>query len=213
MVNKRGKFITFEGGDGSGKSTQIKLAVDMLTRVGYDVLSVREPGGTLIGEKIRTILLDPENEKMADMAEMMLYAAARAQIVREVIEPALKKGRLVICDRWVDSSMVYQGVARGLGDAVHVVNTYAAGDIFTPDGTILLDLDPVEALMRAAGDDNGHDRIEKLGVAYQEKVRAAYLEIAMREPGRFFVINAAGSPEDVHGRVRTALAEILEDEA
>ena len=211
--SKRGKFITFEGCDGCGKSTQIKFAAELLAANGYDVLLTREPGGTLIGEKIRMVLLDPENDKMADMAEMMLYAAARAQIAREVIEPALAAGRLVICDRWVDSSLVYQGAARGLGEAVRVVNTYAAADLFTPDATVLLDLEPAEALARATGADDDHDRIEALGVAYQDKVRAAYLELARREPGRFFVIGAAGSPEEVQARVAAALLGILSPES
>jgi len=210
MGHNRGKFITFEGGDGSGKSTQIKLAADWLCDSGFDVFLTREPGGTRIGEKIRALLLDTENTDMTDMTEMLLYAAARAQLSREVIGPALDAGKLVVCDRWADSSMVYQGAARGQGDAVRIVNSYAAGDLFSPDATILLDLDPNEALLRAAASrGSGFDRIEALGAAYQEKVRAAYLSLAEREPGRIHVIDASGSPQDVSGRVRDALAGIL----
>jgi len=208
MNNVRGKFITFEGGDGCGKTTQIKLAAGYLEREGYDFLLTREPGGTAIGEKIRAILLDPENAEMADMTEMLLYAAARAQIAHEVIEPVLAAGRTVICDRWADSSMVYQGDARGLGEAVRVVNAYAAGGLFSPDATILLDLDPEEALARASGTGGG-DRIESIGAEYQMKVRAAYLKLAACDPKRIRVIDASGSEEEVHARVIEALTEIL----
>jgi len=204
VSNRRGKFITFEGGDGSGKSTQIKLAAESLKAAGFDVMLTREPGGTKIGESIRALLLNPENAEMSDMTEMLLYAAARAQIVRETIEPALDAGRLVICDRWADSSMVYQGAARGLGEAVREVNMYAAGDLFQPDATILLDLDPGEALARAGGG----DRIEALGIEYQSKVRAAYLKLAADHPLRIHVIDAGGSPEEVHERVMDALSDI-----
>lgn len=208
MSSSRGKFITFEGGDGCGKSTQIKLAAEFLRAEGYDFLLTREPGGTRIGESIRSILLDPENSEMTDMTEMLLYAAARAQIAREIIEPALAGGRLVICDRWADSSMVYQGAARGIGEAVRVVNAYAAGDLFTPDATILLDLEPEEALGRLAAAGGGRDRIEALGEEYQISVRAAYLQLAACEPDRFYVVDAGGSPDEVHARVKTALEEI-----
>jgi len=208
MNSDRGKFITFEGGDGCGKTTQIKLAAAYLEREGYDFLLTREPGGTAIGEKIRAILLDPENAEMTDMTEMLLYAATRAQIAREVIEPALAAGRTVVCDRWADSSMVYQGDARGLGEAVRVVNAYAAGELFSPDATILLDLDPEEALARAEGEDGG-DRIEAIGAEYQMKVRSAYLKLAACDPGRIRVIDASGSEDEVHARVREALTSIL----
>jgi len=210
MNSDRGKFITFEGGDGCGKTTQIKLAAGYLEREGYDFLLTREPGGTAIGEKIRAILLDPENAEMTDMTEMLLYAAARAQIARDVIEPALAAGRTVVCDRWADSSMVYQGGARGLGEAVRVVNAYAAGELFSPDATILLDLDPEEALARAeSADGGGGDRIEAIGAEYQMKVRTAYLKLAACDPGRIRVIDASGSEDEVHARVREALAGIL----
>jgi len=154
-------------------------------------------------------LLNPGNSEMTNMTEMLLYAAARAQIAFEVIEPALAAGRLVVCDRWADSSMVYQGAARGLGETVRVVNAYAAGDLFLPDATILLDLEPEEALARAAKGSVGQDRIESLGVEYQSSVRAAYLKLAACEPKRFYVIDASGSPEDVHELVKAALAGIL----
>jgi len=212
MSDNRGKFITFEGGDGSGKSTQILLAREWLKDAGYDVFSTREPGGTKLGEKIRSILLDPENPEMADMTEMLLYAASRAQLAREAIEPALAGGKTVICDRWADSSMVYQGAARGLGEAVRTVNKLAAGELFSPDATILLDLDPETALQRAVGS-GSEDRIEALGAVYQAKVREAYLKLAKQAPERFFVIDASGSPEEVHLRVRTALSGLFAEGA
>lgn len=209
MNHQRGKFITFEGGDGSGKSTQIRLAADWLTAAGFEVLLTREPGGTRIGEMIRALLLDPENTDMMDMTEMLLYAAARAQLAREVIEPALAAGRLVVCDRWVDSSLVYQGAAHGLDDAVRKVNAFAAEGLFSPEVTILLDLDPNEALARATAVGDGGDRIEALGVEYQRQVREAYQKLAEREPSRIHVIEASGSPEEVHIRVRSALEKAL----
>jgi dTMP kinase len=212
MTNECGKFITFEGGDGTGKSTQIQLAARWLSEIGADVLITREPGGTGIGEKIRGLLLDPDNSDMSDMTEMLLYAAARAQLAFEVIAPALAEGRVVICDRWADSSIVYQGAARGIGEPVRVVNEFAAGELFSPDATILLDLDPEKALARAAGGEGGGDRIETLGAEYQKKVRAAYLELASMDKGRISVIDADGSPEEVHVRIKTALSGILEAE-
>ena len=126
----RGFFITFEGGDGSGKSTQIGILRDRLMEAGYDVILTREPGGTQISEKIRELILDPANSEMDDMTEAMLYAAARAQLVRQLIKPALTEGKVVICDRFVDSSIAYQGFGRGLGDAVGVINTYAVDPHF-----------------------------------------------------------------------------------
>jgi len=141
---------------------------------------------------------------------MLLYAAARAQIVREIIEPALTEGRIVVCDRWADSSIVYQGVARGLGEAVRIVNGFAAGEFFTPDATILLDLDTDEALKRLAAAGGERDRIEALGEEYQNKVRSAYLMLAADEPDRFYVIDAGGSPEEVHAGVRAALEVICQ---
>jgi len=143
------------------------------------------------------------------MCEMLLYAAARAQIAQEVIEPALAEGRLVVCDRWTDSSLVYQGEARGLGDAVRVVNEYAAGGLYAPDATILLIVPPEEALARAAADGGRGDRIEALGVEYQSRVQSAYLRLAARDPVRFYVIDATGSPGEVHERVKTALNDIM----
>ena len=138
---REGYFISFEGGDGSGKSTQIQILREFLEERGYDVILTREPGGTPISEKIRSIILDKANSEMDDMTEALLYAAARAQLVSQVIRPALEEGKVVICDRFVDSSMAYQAYARGLGDSVKTINAFAVGDCM-PDLTILLKVNP-----------------------------------------------------------------------
>ena len=208
MVKRRGLFITFEGGDGSGKSTQIQLAAGWLKEQGYPVLVTREPGGTVIGEKIRAMLLDTENTEMADITEMLLYAAARAQLAGEVIARALESNMIVICDRWVDSSLVYQGVARGLGEGVFDVNSQAAGELFSPDVTILLDIDAEEAIRRLG--DREEDRIESMGIEYRRKVRAGYLALAKSEPWRIQVIDASGSPEEVHELVKAPLKKAVQ---
>jgi dTMP kinase len=150
-VTRRGVFVVFEGGDGSGKSTQIRLLRSAIERAGWDVLITREPGGTRIGEGIREVLLSPDSSEMSDRTEALLYAAARAQHVDEVIRPALEAGQVVLCDRYVDSSIVYQGTARGLGErAVADLNAWATGEL-RPDLTVLLDVDPEEGLRRATG--------------------------------------------------------------
>jgi dTMP kinase len=214
-------FITFEGVDGSGKSTQIALLKERLCKEGADVLLTREPGGTHVGEKIRVIILDPENAEMDAMTEMLLYAAARAQIAREVIRPALDAGKTVICDRWVDSSIVYQGVARGLGRTVKEVNFHATAGL-VPDRTILLDLDPEVALRRASrrGADTEEniehrqsiqifDRMEAEDAAWHRKVCEAYRALAARHPDRIAVIDALGSVKAVHEAIWKKAGHIL----
>ena len=167
----RGFFITFEGIDGCGKSTQIRFLTDYLKEKGRDHLLLREPGGTVIGENIRNILLDKKNTGMIPMTELLLFEAARAQIVSEVIKPAVEEGKIVICDRFFDSTSAYQGYARNMGsEVVENLNRLATGG-FEPDITFLLDISPEEAFSRrvARGEE---DRIEKLGMEFQEKVRA-----------------------------------------
>jgi len=205
-------FISFEGGDGSGKTTQIALLARLLETRGQDVLLTREPGGTPIGERIRQVLLDPDCGEMSPVTEMLLYAAARAQLAREVVMPALATGKTVITDRWLDSSLVYQGVARGLGRAVAEVNRHATGGLL-PDITFLLDIDPETGLERARGskavprknsslpDAPGRDRIEAEGVLWHRTVREGFLSLARKHPERFAVIDAAGTPEEVHRRI------------
>lgn len=190
----RGCFITFEGIDGCGKSTQIRFLTDYLKEKGRDHLLLREPGGTVIGENIRNILLDKKNTGMIPMTELLLFEAARAQIVSEVIKPAVEEGKIVICDRFFDSTSAYQGYARNMGsEVVENLNKLATGG-FEPDITFLLDISPEEAFSRrvARGEE---DRIEKLGMEFQEKVRAGYLELAEKSP-RIVKIDGTMSPED-----------------
>lgn len=204
----KGFFITFEGGDGSGKSTQIGILRDRLTDAGYEVVLTREPGGTQISEKIRELILDPANSEMDDMTETLLYAAARAQLVSQLIKPALQEGKVVICDRFVDSSMAYQAYGRGLGDAVGVINTYAVAGAM-PDLTILLRLDPAKGSNRIA--DRAHDRIEQAPDAFHRRVYEGYLEMQKKYPDRIMGIDASGAIEDIAAeiwrRVDAALRE------
>ena len=191
-------FITFEGGDGSGKSTQISRLTGMLEEMGYDVIVTREPGGTLISEKIRKIILDPEHTQMSAMTEAMLYAAARAQLVDEVIRPALKSGKVVICDRFVDSSIAYQSFGRGLGDAVSEINRFGIRECM-PDLTIYLRLDPEKGKDRIKTRDT--DRIERESSEFHRKVAEGYDWLAKAYPDRIRVVNAAGTIEEVSARI------------
>lgn len=201
----RGLFITFEGGDGSGKSTQIALLKSWLIDEGFDVILTREPGGTQISEKIRELILDPTNTEMAYMTEAFLYAAARAQLVKQLIKPALEEGKVVICDRFVDSSIAYQAYGRGLGDAVGVINTYAV-DGCMPDLTILLSLDPQRGSRRIA--DREHDRIEQASDSFHRKVYEGYLELEKKYPERIFGIDASGTIEAIAEQIRCRVSKL-----
>lgn len=203
----RGFFITFEGGDGSGKSTQISILKESLIKKGYDVILTREPGGTDISEKIRELILDPENGEMEDITEAYLYAAARAQLVRQLIKPALEEGKVVICDRFVDSSIAYQGFGRGLGDAVGVINTYAVDDCM-PDLTILLKLDPERGSSRIAGRE--HDRIEQASDEFHRKVYEGYLKLEEIYPERILGVDASGTIQEIAEEISHRLDEIME---
>lgn len=204
MPSARGTFITFEGVDGSGKSTQASLLVERLREQRREVVALREPGGTPISEKIRALLLDPENAEMADECELLLYEASRAQLVREVIEPALLRGAIVVCDRFYDSTHAYQHGGRGLSDAlVSRANELGCCGL-SPDVTLVLDIDPAAALARATA--QGADRLEAEGLAFQQRVRKDYLALAKADPARVRVIDAAGDPELVAGRIDAALA-------
>jgi len=205
MSADKGLFIVFEGGDGSGKSTQMALIADFLAARGFDIVRTREPGGTEIGEKIRKILLDPANGEMQDVAEMLLYAAARAQLTRELVLPALEAGKVVLCDRWVLSSLVYQGEVRGLGGAVAEVNEFATGGL-EPDLLILLDIDPEVGLARAGRD--GVDRLEGEGVAWHRRVREAYLEHA-KNMKNAVVVDASGRAEQIHAVIIAEVEKVL----
>lgn len=204
MPSVRGTFITLEGVDGSGKSTQASLLVERLREQRREVVALREPGGTPISEKIRALLLDPENAEMADECELLLYEASRAQLVREVIEPALLRGAIVVCDRFYDSTHAYQHGGRGLSDAlVSRANELGCCGL-SPDVTLVLDIDPAAALARATA--QGADRLEAEGLAFQQRVRKDYLALAQADPARVCVIDAAGDPELVAGRIDAALA-------
>ncbi|MEY4086019.1 MAG: hypothetical protein RLZZ405_207 [Verrucomicrobiota bacterium] len=196
-----GKFITFEGGEGAGKSTQLTRLAGRLRAAGSDVLSLREPGGTPFGEKMRDVLKQP-GSVIRPAAEALLFAACRAQLVADVIAPALAAGQVVLCDRFIDSTVAYQAGGRGLDRAlIEAANRLACGAV-RPDLTILLDLDPARGLGRASVRDQGQaDRFEVLGAEFHRQVRALYHALAKEEPGRFFVVDAARPPEAVEEEV------------
>jgi dTMP kinase len=195
-------FVTLEGIDRSGKTTQAAL---LAAALGSDTLRLREPGGTAAGERIRELLKDPALE-LDPRAELLLFCAARAELAERVIKPAKAAGRQIVCDRFIDSTAAYQGVARDLGlDWVEQLNAVVVGDCM-PDLTVLLRIDPDAAEERgqqrlAAGAEDGSDRFESEGIALQRVVAAAYDEVAKRHPERIVVVDGAGTPEEVHGRV------------
>ncbi|MFM7210198.1 MAG: dTMP kinase [Verrucomicrobiota bacterium] len=205
-----GKFITFEGGEGAGKSTQIALLADRLAAAGSKVLRLREPGGTPLGERMREALKRP-GESITPAAEALLFAACRAQLVAEAVAPALARGEVVLCDRFADSTTAYQSGGRGLDRRlIASVNRLACGD-FAPHLTVLLDLDPAHGLGRASVRDRGQsDRFEALDAEFHLRVRATYLALAREEPGRFLVLDAARPPavlsEDIWHEVTRRLS-------
>ena len=201
-----GVFVVFEGVEGAGKGTQIELARDFVAARGLEVLVTREPGGTEFGERLRDMILDPETGKLDPRAEALVFAASRAHHVTTVIRPALAEGKVVICDRFVDSSIAYQGAARGLGEEdVLTLNAWATQGLF-PDLVLLLTLDPEYGLLRSEG---VADRIESEDGAFHAKVAEAYQRIAEEHPERYAVIEASGSEEAVQARIRTALERVL----
>ena len=207
-----GKFITFEGGEGCGKSTQVGLLVQALEERGYEVLQVREPGGTAVGEKIRTLLLDKENDGLDPVAELMLYEAARAQICSQVIRPALAAGKIVVCDRFYDSTVAYQGFGRGIDvQMIERLNAAATGGL-TPDMTLMLFIDPADGLRRAkgvSGGDGAGDRIESAGLAFHQRVHDGFARIAMEQPARVAAIGAQGSIDEVHEAILARVLPLL----
>jgi dTMP kinase len=189
-TNMRGIFITFEGIDGSGKDTQAKLLAKYLKNKGYSVITTREPGGTSIGEKIRKILLSPKIGRVDQRAEVLLFAASRAQIVSDIIKPALEKGKIVISNRYVDSSYAYQGIARKMGlDWVIEINKWATQGLL-PDITFFLDIPEELGLKRVDKSRNIRDKIEKDGEIFQKKVREGYYKLAKLFPERYRIIDA-----------------------
>ena len=201
----KGIFITFEGIDGCGKSTQCEMLKDYLTEYGKEFIFVREPGGTEIGERIREILLDKKNTQMTARTELLLFEAARAQITDEVIKPALDDGKIVICDRFFDSSSAYQGMARGMGmDFVASLNMAATGGL-KPDITFFFDISAEEALARRGKRGEASDRIELAGLKFQEDVRQGYLELAQSSEGRIVTIDANLCIDEIFEQVKGAL--------
>jgi dTMP kinase len=201
-----GFFIAFEGVEGSGKGTQIRLAEEYLRGEGYDVLVTREPGGTDVGERVRELLLDPTTGKLDARTEALLFAASRAQTVQSVIRPALAEGKVVICDRYVDSSLAYQGWGRGLGEQdVLTLNVWGTQGLF-PDLVVLLHLEPERGLLRST---EAPDRMEMEGQDFHTKVADAYLKIAEEHPERIVVVEADDPPGEVFDRVRAALDKAL----
>jgi dTMP kinase len=207
-IARRGLFVAFEGGDGSGKSTQLSLLREHLEGLGLDVVVTREPGGTAVGERIREVLLDPATTDLNDRAEALLYAAARAQHVAEVIEPALAEGKVVLCDRFIDSSIVYQGAGRGLGEfRVEELNLWATGQVVA-DLIVLLDV-AVDEGLRRAGADGGHDRLEAAGEDFHAAVRAAYRRRAEAEPHRWLLLDGRQPVEDLHAHILADVVQAL----
>ena len=202
----RGKFITFEGCDGSGKSTQLRLLSDYLTKQNIPHIFTREPGGGKISEAIREILLNGKNMEMTDDCEALLYAASRVQHLSDRVEPALKEGKLVICDRYVDSSLAYQAYARGLGDAfVRQINDFALKN-YLPDVTIFIDLSPEDAFKRKHGADQ-NDRLEKAGSAFHDRVYEGYKAVAKAEPKRVVCVDGKQTPDAIFADVLRILKE------
>ncbi|MBQ8536226.1 MAG: dTMP kinase, partial [Clostridia bacterium] len=205
-VKKKGWFVSMEGGDGCGKTTQARLLRENLERFGYEVYATREPGGCSISEKIRNILLDVENMEMAPVTEAILYAASRAQHVQQVIRPKVREGKLVLCDRFVDSSVAYQGGGRQLGvEKIMQINAPAV-DGCMPDMTVYLAMDHKQALMRRLNASEP-DRLEMESVAFHGRIHEAYEVLIQKEPERFLIVDAAKGVDEV---AQEALQKVLE---
>ncbi len=204
-IKKRGLFITFEGPEGSGKTTHSNLLCVFLKKKGFKVLHTREPGGTVISEKIRKILLDPKNKDMNVVCEMLLYMAARSQIVEKKILPALKKGYIVVCDRFMDATLADQGYAGGIDqNIIKDVGSLATGGVF-PNVTFLLDIGVKEGLSRAG---KTKDRIERKSLIFHKKVRRGYLTIAKKEPGRVKIASAVGDIKKNQENIRNFVTKL-----
>jgi dTMP kinase len=201
------RFIVFEGGEGAGKSTQSSALADYLRARGHAVLSTREPGGTPAAEAIRAVLLDPANAGLDDRAEALLFAAARGDHAARVIRPGLERGDIVISDRYLDSSVAYQGVARGLGaERVAELSLWATGGL-VPDLTIVLDVDPALGLARVVGP----DRLEAEPLEWHERVRQAFLDIAAAAPDRYLVLDGSRPAEDLAVEIAVAVSALVGD--
>lgn len=204
-----GFFIVFEGGEGAGKSTQVAELARKLRSAGSHVVLTREPGGVPSAEAIRSLLLDPNGDGLTDRAEALLFAAARAEHVAQLIRPALERGDVVICDRFIDSSVAYQGVARNLGvDQIADLSAWAT-DGLLPDLTIVLDIDPVEGLVRAGHTSDSPDRMESESLQFHQQVRQAFLDRAATSPQRYVVLDATLPTDVVAGQVGGAVTSLM----
>ena len=206
MAGSRGKFITFEGCDGCGKSTQLKKFSEYLMKEGIAHIFTREPGGGKISEAIREILLNGKNAEMTDECEALLYAAARVQHLHDRVEPALNEGKLVVCDRYVDSSLAYQAFARGLGrEFIEKINAYAL-EKYLPDLTVFIDLSPEAAFLRKHGADE-NDRLEQAGMAFHNRVYEGYKILAKENPERIVCVDGNQTPDEIFCQVLRVLQE------
>jgi dTMP kinase len=215
-------FITFEGPEGCGKTTQLRLLADYLQERGYTVLQTREPGGTLIGDRIRAILLDAAHTEMQPSCEFLLFSASRAQLVEQVIRPHLTRGDIVLCDRYADSSLAYQGYGHQLDsqaagssgrslEALRVITRFATGDL-VPDLTLYLDVPVDVGLQRKAGGQSGDwNRIEDKEIDYHQRVRAGYLAMIAREPERWVMVDATREVEAVQATIRERVVACLQE--
>ncbi|AAU21676.1 dTMP kinase [Bacillus licheniformis] len=207
-----GLFITFEGPEGAGKTTILQAAADQLTKNGHSVLATREPGGIEISERIREVILNPSHTAMDPKTEALLYAAARRQHLVEKVKPALEEGKIVLCDRFIDSSLAYQGYARGLGiDEVFSVNQFAIGSLM-PNVTIYFDIDPEEGIKRIdLNDAREKNRLDLEKLHFHQLVQKGYEEVMNRFPGRFRIVDASQSVELVLKRVNNIIEEALKE--
>ena len=208
-----GFFLAFEGPEGSGKSTQARELAETLSRSGYRVVRTREPGGTPIGERVRSIILDPESSTMSAETEALLYAASRAQLVGQVIRPALAEGAVVICDRFIDSSLAYQSGGRGLPFADVAGIQCLATRGLRPDLRILLDLPVAMGLARRFADAPQINRLDTADEAFHERVRTCYLDLAARDPDGWVVINADAPADEIAARIADLVAARLRERA
>ena len=206
---RKGFFITFEGPDGCGKSTQGKLLAEHCRNLGYTVRLTREPGGPSISEKIRALLLDPENKEMCARAEALLYAASRAQHVEQTIRPAVEDGEVVICDRFMDSSIAYQAFGRELGDDVRIINEFAVAGM-QPDLTFFLDIDPEKGLMRAASHSKP-DRLEQEKLEFHQKVYQGYQKIKEIYSSRYVCLDAEQSIETIAEQIASGFDKYVSE--
>ena len=209
----RGRFITFEGGEGCGKSTQVRRLAAALESAGIEVVLTREPGGTRLAELVRGLLKDEREDPPCDRSELLLFLAARAQLVKNVIRPALAAGKWVVSDRFSDSTFAYQGYGRGLPlDVIRLANDFAC-DGLKPDLTLLLDVDAATAARRMRGREAATattaDRIEQAGDAFHARLAQGFQELAAAEPERIRRIDASGTPDDVEGRIWTLLKPLI----